>query len=219
MPLNHHVIPCTCLFDWSTRLNINSYRKRLATLCSSSAHVLVFAISRSIFQKPSFPLSLILIAGSSEPLWPLNEHVLNRHMKPNLQGRAIFTSLIKEVWQELTLLFTCRKVSRPHFTRPLVPIWVKWSVFWGRDTMFGQEAGGGLKACGQDRSDREAGGGGLKARNESENESRQSARARVGRWEPLNPFPVPPLPALAFSALGFKMEGDRLWARASCGEG
>lgn len=52
--------------------------------------------------------------------------------------------------------------------------------------MFGQEVGGGLKACGQDGSDREAGdgggvGGGLKARNESENESHQSARTRVGR--------------------------------------
>lgn len=33
MPLNHHVIPSTCLFDWC----IKSYRKCLATLCSSSA--------------------------------------------------------------------------------------------------------------------------------------------------------------------------------------
>ncbi len=159
------LFPAHALFDWCTRLNINSYRKRLATLCSSSVLTCVcVCISLSISQNPLFyaaPLCLILMASLNEPIRTLNARALNRHTKPNLHGHTIL-ALIKEAWQELILLLTCSKLSCTHFTRPLVPIWVKWSVFWGRDTMFGQEVGGGLKACGQDGSDRgaEVGGGG-----------------------------------------------------------
>lgn len=55
IPLNHRVIPCTRLLDWCTCLNINSYRKRLATLCSSSVLTCVCVCHLSVyFPEPSF---------------------------------------------------------------------------------------------------------------------------------------------------------------------
>ncbi len=131
MPLNHRVIPCTCLFDWCTRLNINSYRKRLATSCSSSVltHVFVFAISLSISQKPLFyaaPLCLILMASSNELIRTLNARALNRHTKPNLQGRAILALIkINRNWAERFM-----KIGVWWFSVAPLLLWQWWRQEW-----------------------------------------------------------------------------------------